>query len=174
MLLYPGDALPEVRTQFGFGLMTSEVRLGCHIGTHVDAPSHFLAGTASVEQLPLAAFFGPALVLHVADAAALQTDCRRHILLRTGEPIHAGLTVGAIARVLAHDPLSIGCDAYSLERAEVPGFPVHKAVANQGLPAFVRLDLSGVEPGEYLFCALPWKLAGVEGIPVRAVLLTDR
>src|SRR3954453_21559471 len=34
-----------------------------HSGTHVDAPLHVLAGTASIEQLPLERFIGPGVAL---------------------------------------------------------------------------------------------------------------
>jgi kynurenine formamidase len=36
--------------------------IGCHIGTHVDAPAHFVRGGLTVDQLPAKHFFGPAIV----------------------------------------------------------------------------------------------------------------
>jgi kynurenine formamidase len=61
MFLYPGDASPEVFTVSDGGLRTSELRVGCHVGTHVDAPLHFLPEGAAVEDLPMEHFFGPAV-----------------------------------------------------------------------------------------------------------------
>ena len=61
--VYPGD--PEVRLEphatiaaDGFNLLA--VRLGSQSGTHVDAPFHFAADGARVDELPLALFCGPA------------------------------------------------------------------------------------------------------------------
>ena len=48
--------------------MASSLEFGCHIGTHIDAPLHFLAGAPGVDELPLEAFGGAALVLDVRRA----------------------------------------------------------------------------------------------------------
>jgi kynurenine formamidase len=43
-----------------------------HTGTHIDAPAHFTPGGATIEQLPLEQFMGPAAVVdvrHLIDAA---------------------------------------------------------------------------------------------------------
>lgn len=170
MLIYPGDETPCVRRLSATGgLTSSEITLGCHAGTHVDAPAHFIEGAAMVEDLPIEQFFGPAQVLRVEEIGAADAH-GKHLLIATGQQLHASLLLPTVQRLLAAHPLSVGCDAYSLD---APGdqFPVHVAVAHRGLPAFVRLNLNGVEPGEYWFSALPLKIAGVEGIPVRAVLL---
>ena len=44
-----------------------------HYGTHLDAPSHFAAGTATVDQIPPKKFFGPAVVLDVRAAKRRRT-----------------------------------------------------------------------------------------------------
>jgi len=176
MLLYPGDAPPR-------GL-----HLGSHIGTHVDAPSHFIPGGKPLDQLPLQHFCGDAIVLDLQsrpfiDEADIPDVPRgHHILLKTRNCALIGLrefhkdychiTPQAAKKLLSFDPLSIGIDYYSLDPfGEV--FPAHVAVASRGLPAFVCLDLRNVQPGRYNFIALPLKIDALDGIPVRAILLDD-
>ena len=43
--------------------------LATHIGTHVDAPYHFVPGAATIEEMPLEKFMGPALLLDLRSVA---------------------------------------------------------------------------------------------------------
>lgn len=43
--------------------------LATHIGTHVDAPYHFVPGAATVDEMPLERYMGPALLLDLRPAA---------------------------------------------------------------------------------------------------------
>ena len=65
--VYPGDTPPVVRRLTshaqGAPLTSSEIVLGCHLGTHVDAPAHFIGGGRSVDGLDLRHFYGPARVI---------------------------------------------------------------------------------------------------------------
>jgi kynurenine formamidase len=69
--VYEGDApmkfdfLHDMRKGDGFTL--SVYSMGAHSGTHVDAPMHFVLGGATIEQLPLDPFIGPARVIDVPD-----------------------------------------------------------------------------------------------------------
>ena len=169
MRLYPGDEPPRIRRISTAGrdsnLTLSEVTFGCHIGTHVDAPAHFLAGGAAVDGLALEHFYGLAEVLFPEDTPG---GTGRHLLVKGSE---AGLVAECVERLVRFDPLSIGIEGYSLDPESSSEFPLHLAVARRGLPVFVCLDLTHVEPGEYVYSALPLRVAGVEGVPVRAVLL---
>ncbi|MBS0641840.1 MAG: cyclase family protein [Proteobacteria bacterium] len=193
MPLYPGDAAPCVRRlaslESGDPLTLSEITLGCHVGTHIDAPAHFVAGGATVDQLDRACFVGPAVVLDLtgrkvitaSDVQRLTVPPRRHILLKTDnsallhrggfDPAYCTLSVAAAAALLALAPLSIGIDYYSLDPPAEADLPAHRAVALAGRPVFVCLDLSGVSAGSFTFIGLPLPVAGVEGMPVRAFLV---
>ncbi len=43
--------------------------LATHIGTHVDAPYHFVPGAATIEEMPLEKYMGPALLLDLRSVA---------------------------------------------------------------------------------------------------------
>jgi kynurenine formamidase len=45
-----------------------------HYGTHLDAPAHFPPGKATVDQIPVKQFFGPAVVLDVRAEGAKDVD----------------------------------------------------------------------------------------------------
>ncbi|HKW61195.1 MAG TPA: cyclase family protein [Candidatus Acidoferrum sp.] len=47
-----------------------------HYGTHLDAPAHFPPGKATVDQIPVKRFFGPAVVLDVRAESAKDSDYR--------------------------------------------------------------------------------------------------
>ena len=184
MPLYPGDAPPAVRElqsiARGDALTASEFTLGCHIGTHVDAPAHFLAGGVTLERLPLEHFTGPAVVIPLNRLESGSIPERHHILIQSsnsallGEPTfrpdYIPLSLAQANALLARDPLSIGFDYYSLDAADSERFPCHMAAARYGIPVFVCLNLAGIQPGEYWFTGLPLPIPGLEGCPVRAIL----
>ena len=192
LVLYPGDAVPKLHRlssiSDGAALTASSLEIGCHVGTHVDAPSHFLPDGASLDQLPLSHFHGPAHVFDMGDCKIINETTIRslrprpgtHILLKTRnsellrkksfDNNYYCLTPEATEVLLAWEPLSVGFDYYSLDPPSSDSFPSHLAVARRGLPVFVCLNLLQVEPGEYTFSAFPLKIPGLEASPVRAVL----
>lgn len=95
-LLYPGDPPPEITRVSDIGrgdlLTASQISMNCHVGTHVDAPAHFLADGKTLDARPLTAFYGPAVVVELRgekrwvdleDVRALELPTRHHILLKT-------------------------------------------------------------------------------------------
>src|SRR4051812_48924978 len=45
----------------------SKIAFGVHTATHMDAPSHFKPGAATIDQLPFDAGVGPARVIEIGD-----------------------------------------------------------------------------------------------------------
>ncbi|HVY17166.1 MAG TPA: cyclase family protein [Rhodopila sp.] len=194
MPLYPGDQPPRLWRRVsrvdGDVLTNSELTIGCHVGTHVDAPAHFLAKAATVDKLPRKHFFGHAWVAdlvrvqHVteADIRTARIPRDQHIILktrntflwaehRTFTPDYCHVSVEAVARLLELKPLSIGIDYYSLDPVSESAFPAHRLVAEAGLPVFVCLDLRRVTAAApYQFAAFGLPLAGAEAVQVRAFL----
>jgi arylformamidase len=193
MLVYPGDSPPAItRTSSidqGAALTTSVLTLPAHAGTHVDAPAHFLAGGRTLSDYPPDAFFGPGVVVDLArhahvSAAALaehELPVGRHLLLRTRNSArlssagydrdHACVEPAAAEVLIALRPLSIGFDYYSVDPSTGLELVVHRRLAQEGLLAYVCLDLSAVPAGECTFFGLPLRLDGVEASPVRALAL---
>ena len=67
--VYPGD--PPFSSQQSCtvdkdGYSIHALSCSSHVGTHIDAPSHFISDGATIDQLPPSAFIRPALVLDVS------------------------------------------------------------------------------------------------------------
>jgi arylformamidase len=77
MPVEPGDPPVEferVRSHETDGFEVAEFRIGSHAGTHVDAPRHFFAEGATLDQYPIDRFVGAGVVL----------DCRRESVEAAG------------------------------------------------------------------------------------------
>lgn len=71
--VYPGDppfSCRQSHTVSSDGYSVHALTYSSHVGTHVDAPSHFIADGATIDQLPLSTFILPGLVLDVSHKKA--------------------------------------------------------------------------------------------------------
>ena len=71
MLVWPGDEPVEIgwesRIADGAISNVSSIRIGAHVGTHVDMPLHFIEGGANLDNLDLNRLIGPVTVVEVPD-----------------------------------------------------------------------------------------------------------
>ena len=194
--IFPGDprvrVRPVARIAKGDPLDLTMLSLGVHTATHIDAPSHFVAGAPAVEGVPLEACFGPALVLSVDTAGAIDAGTLENagvppgttrLLLKTRnsglwrtqdfDGGFAALAPDAAPWLLERGIVLVGIDYLSIEPLEAStlGFPVHKALLGAGVVILEGVDLSEVEAGEYTLACFPIKITGSDGAPVRAVLM---
>lgn len=201
--VWPGD--PPVRVTLSASMAdgapanVSELHLGSHSGTHVDAPVHFLPGEAGVDQWPLEQLVGPALVAQIDGAperiraehlAALDVpEGIDRLLLDTGhrwtrsgaegaelaEQARAvGLHEDAARWVVGRGLRLIGIDRLSIERSvDGRSFPVHTLLLGAGIAIVESLDLTGIDPGVWTLWCLPLRIAGCDGAPARVVLTRD-
>lgn len=162
-----------------------------HIGTHVDAPDHFLNNGVTVEQLPLEVFFGPAWVLavpedvlhitvEVLDRLAWPEGATR-VLFRTrnsqwwargDRTFHAdytALTPEAARWLVARGVRLVGIDYLSIAPFDDP-VPTHRILMEAGVVIVEGLRLHHVPAGRYVLGCFPLALVGAEGAPCRAVL----
>ena len=193
---YAGDppTLIEPWTRLAAGDMASisRVSLGTHTGTHVDAPAHFLPDGRTVDQLDLGGCIGPAEVLDLTrfglapiDASVLERLAPPNVerlLLKTensrlwrateAQTTFAALTEEAAAWLVARGLRLIGIDYLSIAPFSDPA-PVHRILLSAGIVILEGLDLSAVSEGSYTLLCLPVRLAGGDGAPARAVLLSE-
>src|SRR5512146_978287 len=75
--VWPGDpavVLERVsKMEDGEHNNVSRIACGVHVGTHVDAPYHFIADGKTIEQLDLSALIGPAHVVEIPNNGPLLT-----------------------------------------------------------------------------------------------------
>lgn len=194
---WPGERQPLriVRTaEHGRDICrSSRLELGCHVGTHVDAPQHFLAGAGGVDDLPLDRFAGaavvvrpspapgpgplPAAILDGVDLAGID-----FVLLDTGWARHWGqpryyeewpsLSAPLAARLVAAGLKGVGLDTPSLD--DFTGRAAHDICAAAGMVNLENLaNLAALPERGFRLLALPLKLAETEASPVRAAALLD-
>ena len=191
---FPGDPPFELRTlsrvEDGAAYSLSRLCLGTHSGTHVDAPAHFLAGGAGVEQLPLEILMGKARVVELPvserierhDLQELDLSDDLRVLLKTRmsgqlrQPVfhqdHVYLTADAAVYLAQIGIKLVGIDYLSLEQFGSSDYAAHRALLAAGVVIVEGLDLSEVEPGEYDMTCLPLRIPGADGSPARVVLRT--
>ncbi|MBR5869845.1 MAG: cyclase family protein [Clostridia bacterium] len=181
--VYPGDPTPRLERlsvmEDGALYNLSSFSMCAHNGTHVDAPAHFFADGRTVEQLDLSACCGRCYVAHhagdlSADAAgqilasAREHGCHERLLLADDCVVST-----AAAEVFVRGGVRlIGVDSQSVGPVHAP-MAVHKILLSADVVLLEGLVLSHVASGAYTLCAAPLKIAGCEGAPCRAVLMTD-
>ena len=182
--VWPGDppvlVEPVSRVEAGDVAAVSRLTLGTHTGTHVDPPAHFLAGGATVDELPLDVLVGPAVVADLTggapiDAARLEAlrlpaGTVRLLLKTQGTASTGALTPDGAAWLVEQGVRLVGVDTLSIEPA-TDDYPVHRCLLGAGVIIVEGLDLSGAAPGGYRLVCLPLRIAGGDGAPARAVLL---
>jgi kynurenine formamidase len=163
-----------------------------HLGTHLDAPSHFLAQGLTVEELPLSALIGPALILDLSPCvergriepedikARLPKEHPERIILRTGwaERFDSGgyfegfpvLSLEA-ARYLAGLKIRLlGMDTPSPSPFDDPDHLIHKALLGEGIVIVEGLRrLEDIPGNTFEIVVLPLPIQGASGSPCRAV-----
>jgi len=170
----------------------NNTRLECdtHVGTHVDAPLHFLAEGTSVDKLSLEMLVGPAAVAYLPkvsavtaselDKLALPSGTER-LLLRTHNSEfwaagisefrkdYVSLTPDAAQWIVKQGIQLVGVDYLSVGSYE-DGVTTHRILLEAGVIIVEGLNLAEVQPGNYELICLPICLAGAEAAPARAVL----
>lgn len=169
-VVYPGDPVPQWERILHFsegGVNLSAIHLCAHNGTHMDAPFHFVENGDTVESIPTEVCIGRACVVDsqavFGEAEAktwIPAGCQR-LLLRGGAPDLAG----------AEAILAAGVRLLGVEAQSVGDPDVHRCLLSAKMAVLEGIRLDDVMPGEYFLFALPMKLGGLDGAPVRAVLL---
>ena len=198
MVVWPGNP-PVVRRRTsdmarGDVANVSELSLGVHTGTHVDAPVHFLPGGAGTETLDLAVLVGPALVVAVpAEAPAITAALLDRLPIPPGttrvlfqtrssqdstdpgstfREDFAAVTADGAQWLVDHGVRLVGVDYLSVAPFDA-GVPTHEILLKAGAIPVEGLNLRGIAPGPYTLVCLPLKLVGSDGAPARAILMRD-
>jgi arylformamidase len=180
----------DKRLEKGDGCNNSRLECDVHVGTHVDAPMHFLEGGLAVDQLSLDVFVGPAVVAFLPSVEAitpgdlsgldLPSGVKR-LLLRTknsalwGTGVKAfqkdfvALTADASQWLVDQDIALIGVDYLSVQRYGDTS-RTHQVLLEANVAIVEGLNLANVRPGMYELICLPIRLVGAEGAPARVVL----
>ena len=197
-LVYPGN--PPITITLmqsiarGDTANVSRLDLGSHTATHVDAPLHFLAGGAGVDQLPLDVLIGRARLIAFPDDVLRvgEAELRGHdltgvtrLLIRTrnsawlasGDPkFHEDFTHVApdgAAYLVSIGVRLVGVDYLSVEQFHSAEHRTHRTLLDNGVVIVEGMVLSEPPAGDYDLYCLPMLLAGLDGAPARVVLIAS-
>lgn len=192
MPIYPGDQTTEFDTFLKpSGSQLTKVTMGSHAGTHIDGPSHSIAGDKrGVDVYDLGAFYGLCRVIEI-DGKEIDRDSLVDYNIQAGERIlfktansrrgyekfynsWVGITSDA-AEYLAGQHISlVGVDWFGIKQKGAVDNLAHTALLSKKIPILEGLDLAKVEPGEYTLAAFPIAYQQVDGAPARAVLIANQ
>ena len=192
LAVWPGDTpfSAQVLTDIAAGdsINLTTLTLSSHTGTHADAPYHFINDDLTIEQLPLAAYVGPATLVTVqheagpltpADFPGLNWDGIERLLIHSVAsakpaaefPTEFIYPSPELADFMAeHGIVLFGSDAPSMDDMHSKSLPGHTALRRNRIAILEGLLLSGVPDGSYELIALPLKIERGDGSPVRAIL----
>ena len=197
MPTWPGD--PKIiidrfsKIEAGADANVTQISMCAHVGTHVDAPFHFLGGDSlTVERLPLNILTGRAYVLWLSDEVDLisatvleqaQIPPRtRRLFIRTRnsalwskleatfEQDFVAVSADGAQYIVDHGIKLVGVDYLSVAPFSSPT-PTHRILLQAGIAVVEGLDLSKVSSGRYSMYCLPLKIAGADGAPARVILV---
>jgi len=194
--VWPGDpemtAEPISQTANGDVFNMTLLRMSGHTGTHVDAPRHIVHEGATLDQIPLARWYGPCQVIEIPEerteidvsdleqAGVLPETTR--LLFKTGnsrrwrplpmpfEEDYVAVTPAGARWIVERGLQLAGIDYLSIEGWADTENQTHRTLLNAGVLIVENLNLSGIEPGSYYLICLPLKLTGADGAPARALL----
>ena len=196
---WPGDEpcrfrLTREKTK-GASVNLGAISMSLHNGTHADARFHFDADGESIEKASLQTYLGRATVVdlwqafldskekHLITSEDLRPSAEAiaatsRILVKTGRWTDSTVFPKQIPVIAADVPAwlqkngvkLLGLDLPSVDEIDSKSLQNHHALAHVGIAIIESLDLSNVASGIYHLAALPLKIAGGDGAPMRAVL----
>ena len=194
LAVWPGDAPFALQVvadrRAGAAVNLTTLTFSAHIGTHIDAPHHIADNALPVDALDLAIYWGPAQVVTVVkpagplfpdDFAPVDLGRAPRLLVRSAASAHDAAAFpqqfvypsSALADALGELGVCLyGADAPSVDPADSNDLLGHRALLRNGIAILEGLDLSRAPDGLYELVALPLRIAGGDGSPVRAALRT--
>jgi arylformamidase len=195
---WPGDTpIDLVRNhdmQHGELYTLSQITTTVHVGSHLDAPLHFVRDGHGVDRIDLDKLIGPCYVVDLPnvdsiDAQSLEQAnipanvarllCRTRnsqYWMRSDKVFHTDFVAidpSGAEWIVQRGIQLVGVDYLSVGAYE-GGIPTHEILLSNGVVPVEGLNLSRIEPGEYQLICLPIKLKDCDGAPVRAVLMRDK
>jgi arylformamidase len=195
MPVWPGD--PPVRLTAKSHLSrdkTHTVRLtniemGSHTGTHIDAPFHMVDEGKRLDEFPLGTLTGKATVFEIRGARSLdRAELERlnwhgveRVLFKTENSRHwqdgkfyeafVYLEPEGAEFLVQQGVRLVGIDYLSIDKFRSQSHPSHFVLLKQNIPIIEGLNLAAVPAGEYTLVALPLKLQDADGAPARVILM---
>lgn len=187
--VYPGDPKTIIKSS---GVLSRDgycghyISVGTHVGTHIDAPAHMIAGGKTLDQLDLGQFVGRGKYIKVDGQFDLQTVLRAE--LREGDIVlfhtvmsdyyyekvyfeeYPVMSKEVAQYLVACKVKMVGVDTCSVDNDS--SFPIHKILLGGNVLIIENLtNLHQLTNKDFTVYALPLKL-DLDGSPARVIAQT--
>lgn len=196
--IYKGDPGVDIGSfkaiAAGSSANVSQISLGVHTATHVDAPNHFIDGAKRVHELDPNKLVGPCRVIavpedvvaiepqHVGDLSGVE-----RVLFRTQNSSFwatpelgfrtdfSYITPETAKMLVENGVVLVGIDYLSIEKSGSPGHPVHITLLEKETVILEGVDLREIAAGDYELVCAPLKYEGGngDGAPARTFLIEN-
>ncbi|GAN32378.1 MAG: cyclase family protein [Candidatus Brocadia sp. AMX2] len=196
LVTWPADPAVSIRKTSlisqGSSCNLSELTLGSHCGTHIDASYHFEENGIKIDQIPLDYLIENVTVFEIknkekidlGDLKSLKlNDCER-VIFKTINSTYwkfsefkkdfVYITKEAAQYLADNDVKLVGIDYLSVEKFQNKHADTHHVFLKKGIIIIEGLDLSNVKAGDYELIALPLKIKDGDGSPARVILKSIR
>ncbi len=195
--VWPGDKPVKIKQTSnianGDNSTVSQLTLGAHTGTHVDAPSHFLINGKGVDTLDLNILVGKAFVVEalnvetisadVLESLNIPDDCKRILFHTKNSDLwekeysdfntqYVGISEEGAKWLVSKGIKLVGIDYLSVAPYK-KSKPTHTILLSSNIVIVEGLDLRGIQSGMYQLICLPLKIIGIDGAPARAILIKE-
>lgn len=196
MRVFPGSPQPSFIewSKFEIHGYSSEVMfLSTHTGTHIDAPSHFIPDSRTIDKIKVSRFVSRSILIKIPKNADQQItlndiiNCKINandtVVFATGWEKrfkndnymmnNPGLSLDAAEYLVSNRVNAVAIDGPSIDRGVDNNFNIHSALLSNDIPIIENLcnleELSTVK--SFTLIVNPLKLVGASGSPVRAIAL---
>jgi len=183
------EPTPHLSRDKTYSIHETLIQLSSHMGTHIDAPYHFIENGKRLHEIPLERLVGKATVFEIPgvrsigerELTPLNWDGVERVLFKTENSKHwqdgsfyeqfVYLEPEAAQFLIERGIQLVGIDYLSIEKFRAEKHRTHFALLEKDVVIIEGLDLSRVGPGEYSMVALPLNLLETDGGPTRVILM---
>jgi kynurenine formamidase len=198
MQVFPGTKPPQLQHEGKVsmdGYTVTTVTLQNHIGTHMDAPAHMVEGGLTLDQMPVATFYGTAVMIDArnsvgeievsqlkkdesiiaqSDFVVLFTGWSRYF----GEETYFGrfpvLSNEAAMWLTQFKLKGVAMDTISVDPMESKDFINHKILLNHGFVVVENLkNLDAIKQKTCILSMMPLHFVKSDGAPIRAMAILE-
>jgi arylformamidase len=193
MVTWPGDPPARISQvlslERGDPCTVSLLEISAHVGTHMDAPAHFVLGGMGIDSMPPDAAIGRARIVAIEDRESITVAELAPHRIRPGERIlfkthnsdhpwqngafaedFVYLSAAAAEYLVERQARLVGIDYLSVGGLHADGVATHQALLSAGIWVIEGLYLREVPAGPVDLICLPLKIAGGDGAPARALV----
>lgn len=179
-ICWPGEPLFSLRSNTSGNCTVSEFTSGCHCGTHMDAPRHFIPNGQLVSDIDINRLTGTCQVIEIEDCCVLpkhlNTVYRNAVFFKTmqSSPVsfvedYCYISEEAAQVLVDLNVQVVGTDCMSVEKFSNNSFKTHEILLSNGTIIIENINFCRINGGHYEFIAMPL-LIDSEASPIRMLV----